>query len=84
MIVPILSARIEERHDLIAQRIDRSQVRAFVAIADRAGKRQVIFHGSPAVLARYHMVYRMCFRSVILMDQAVFATIVRAVNNHAS
>ena len=73
MIVPVLRARIEQRHDFAAGRINRGEVGAFVAIADHAGQRQILLSSLAAVFERKDVIYRMSFRPVVLMDQAVFA-----------
>src|SRR5262249_49478817 len=68
------------RHDLAAQGVNRGQIGASVAIADHAGQSQIFFHSPATVFERDHVVYWMRFRSVILMDQAVFASPASAVD----
>jgi hypothetical protein len=84
VIAPALCTWIEQRHDFTAQRINRGQIGAFGAIADHAGQGQILFHSSATVFERDHVVYRMRFRPIILMDQAVLTSPASAVDHQSA
>lgn len=84
MILPVHCSRIKKRRDFTAQRVNGGKVGTFVDIADGTGKRQVFRNRQPVMSARKYVVYRVCFRPVVLMNQAVLTTPAGALNNKSS
>ena len=54
--------------------MDRSDVATLIAIAQNAGKRQILEVGNAAVLAAHDMIYLVRKASIGFVDKAVFAT----------
>ncbi len=81
MIAPLLSAGIEEQKDGAGQRINGCEVGTFVVVASGAGESKIAADGPPAMLERDYVIHLVRFGSVILMQQAIFATIPGALNH---
>ncbi len=69
---------MEKRDCLAGLRVNRSNVTAFVTVAQHARIRQVLGCRNPAVLATDDVINLVRKPGVILMDKAVFATMIRA------
>ena len=52
VLVPIIISRMKQRDNLLRQRVDADEVRAFEEIAAVASQRQILGRVSPAVLSR--------------------------------
>jgi len=61
-------------------RVDLSDV----VVATRAGQGQISFLSSTAVFERNDVVYRVRFRSVFLMDKAIFASSASALHDQST
>lgn len=78
MIRPAVTAGIKEPNSFSRARVDRSNVTPLVPIADHTGIRQVVRGGGTAVLATDDVVDLVREAGLLFMDEAVFATVVRA------
>ena len=53
---PVLSPRVEQRHDAPGLRITSSGPSPFGPVTKRAGERQVLAYGLPAILLRVNVI----------------------------
>lgn len=74
MICPLIATRIEQQDRISGRRIDRSDVAAFIAVAEDAGVCQVLKIGGTTVLAAHDVIDLMRKTDIVLVDKAVFAT----------
>ena len=79
--LPHVDTRIEQWGDHTRGRIDSAQIRAFSPIAFEACEREVAAHGVATVLARQDMVNMMGQGDIVLMQQTVFAPLLRSLSD---
>jgi hypothetical protein len=84
VIRPRVSARMEQRHDIVIRRVDSCQIRSFVQVATIASEREVLEVVRAAVLSRGDVFDVMAKASYLLPQQAVFAAITRALADKGS
>jgi len=78
MIGPSITPRMKQKDSLTRMRIDRGDIASFVPITRNAGVCEVLQSRKSAMLAADYVVYLVREAGVVLMDQAVFAAIIRA------
>jgi hypothetical protein len=79
--LPHVDTRIEKWSDRTRGRIDRAQSRAFPPVAVEAREREVATYGVAAVFARQDMVKMMGQGNIILMQQAILASLLRTLSD---
>lgn len=77
MFAPYVFSRIEKRNDCARRVVNRSDVAAFVFIANRAGQRQISFDGLPAVFLRDDVVNLMFRKADRFGNQTILTTAAR-------
>ena len=82
VIVPVVVTRIEQLDRLSAVRIYRAVLRALVTVAKSTRYAEVFFIVGTTCSSRDNVVYLEDVKDVILMSQAVFASVTCA-KNHA-
>lgn len=75
MVMPAISARMEEYGDLAGQRVDAGKVRPFLAIAEVAGQGQVVEVVGRDVLAGNDVLDMVSKFAVLLLEPAVLTAI---------
>ena len=73
MVTPALAAGIEQPRDFAGGRVDGGQVRAFEAIAEKAGPGQILRHGETTVFDGDDVVGFVRQKDLFLTDQTVLA-----------
>ena len=78
MIGPPVMAGMKQTHDFAATAIDGGDITAFSAVAKDTSISQVFDRGKAAMLAADDVIDMRPECDIVFMDQAVFATMVRA------
>lgn len=81
MIPPFLLTWVEKKNHSAGCGINRSKISTFVAIALGARTSQIIASGFAFVSDGNDVIYLMRIRRVILMQQAIFTTVLRSVKD---
>ena len=84
MVGPSIVPGMEQREHLARSRVEGSYVGALVPVAKHAGIGQVVSCGGAAVLAAYDVVELVREAGVIIVDKAVFTTVIGAASNFGS
>lgn len=84
MIVPTLSARIEQRHDFSGEGVLPVNMIQFGAVADRARESQVVQRRRPASADRMNVIQFKAADLKLTGQQAVFAPFAGSLNDGAA
>ncbi len=78
MIGPPVLAGMKQPHDFAAMAVDGRDIASFTAIAKDTCVSQIFDRGKAAMLAADNMIDMRPECNIVFVDQAVFATVVRA------
>jgi len=78
MIRPQIFAGMKQPHDFAAAAVDGSEIASFTPVTQDTGVSQVFHRGKAAMLAAEDVIDMRPECNIVFVDQAVFATMVRA------